>query len=89
MPSQSWNQAIAAQENAGVLQNTFTAAKTVINQQDLYGLFANFFKLGTKIRVTVHFGLSNIVTTPGTVTFQVMLGTIVVLSLLSESTGFG
>lgn len=78
MPNQAWNQAVVTQEAAGTAFGTFTTAKTVINQSNLYALFPNFFKIGTKLRVTVNAALSNIVTTPGTVSFQVMLGTIVV-----------
>jgi hypothetical protein len=78
MPSQGWEQLVVSQRAAGTLFNTYTTAKTVINQQDLYGLYAGFFELGRKLRVTVHMAVSNIVTTPGTITFQVMLGTIVV-----------
>lgn len=78
MPSQGWNQTLVTQRTAGTLFNTYTTAKTVINQQDLFGFYANYFQLGTKLRVTVHAALSTLITTPGTVTFQIMLGTIVV-----------
>jgi hypothetical protein len=78
MPQQGWNQLVVAQRAAGTLFNTYTTAKTVINQQDLYSFPPNFFQIGQKLRVTAHMAISNIVTTPGTVTFQVMLGTIVV-----------
>ena len=77
MPTQGWNQTLVTQRTAGTLFNTYTTAKTVINQQDLYGFYANYFQLGSKLRVKVRGGLSNIVTTPGTVTFQVMLGSVV------------
>ncbi len=77
MPSQGWNQTLVTQRTAGTLFNTYTTAKTVINQQDLVGLYANYFQLGSKLRVTVQMGISNIVTTPGTITFQVMLGSVV------------
>jgi hypothetical protein len=80
MPSQQWSQLLVTQNAAGALFNTFTTAKTVINQNCLYGYYANFFKVGQKIRVTVHMAISNIVTTPGTVTFQIMFGSIVVWS---------
>ncbi len=80
MPQQGWNQLVVSQRAAGTLFNTYTTAKTVINQQDLYSLPPNFFQLGQKIRQTVHFNMSNIVTTPGTVTFQTMLGSIVAFS---------
>lgn len=78
MPNQGWSQGVQSQSAAGTLFNTFTTAKTVINQQDLYGLYAGFFTLGRRLRITVNMAISNIVTTPGTVTFQVMLGSIVV-----------
>lgn len=78
MPSQAWNQAIVSQRAAGTLFNTFTTAKTVINQQDLYSFPPNFFQIGQRLRITANMAVSNIVTTPGTVTFQVMLGSIVV-----------
>jgi hypothetical protein len=80
MPGQFWSQALVTQRTAGTLFNTYTTAKSIINQQDLYGFYANYFRLGTALRVTAHMGLSNIVTTPGTVTFQIMLGTIPVWS---------
>lgn len=78
MPNQAWEQDVVSQDAAGTLFATFTTAKTVINQNLLYGFYANFFKLGTRLKITVNMAVSNIVTTPGTVTFQVMLGTIVV-----------
>lgn len=78
MPMQGWDQTLVTQRTAGTLFNTYTTAKTVINQQDLYGFYANYFQLGTTIRVKVDMAISNIVTTPGTITFQIMLGTIVV-----------
>lgn len=77
MPSQAWNQLVVSQRAAGTLFNTFTTAKTIINQQDLYSFYPNFFQLGTKLRVTAHMNISNITTTPGTITFQVMLGSVV------------
>jgi hypothetical protein len=77
MPTQGWNQTLVTQRTAGTLFNTYTTAKTVINQQDLYGFYANYFQLGSKLRITANMGISNIVTTPGTITFQVMLGSVV------------
>ncbi|WP_460374108.1 hypothetical protein, partial [Staphylococcus aureus] len=65
---------------AGTIFDTYTTAKTVINQQDLYGFYANYFQLGSKLRVTVCGSLTTLVTTPGTVTFQVMLGAVVVFT---------
>jgi len=80
MPTQGWNQTLVTQRTAGTLFNTYTTAKTIINQQDLYGFYANYFQLGSKLRVRAAMGISNIVTTPGTITFQVMLGSVVAWS---------
>jgi hypothetical protein len=77
MPTQGWNQTLVTQRTAGTLFNTYTTAKTILNQQDIYGFYANYFQLGSKLRITAHLAISNIVTTPGTITFQIMLGSIV------------
>lgn len=78
MPTQGWNQTLVTQRTAGTQFGSFTTAKTVINQQDLYGFYANYFQLGSKLRVRAQMSISNIVTTPGTIAFQVMLGSIIV-----------
>jgi hypothetical protein len=80
MPTQGWNQTLVTQRSPGTLFNAFTAAKSIINQQDLYGLYANYFQLGTKLRVRAAMSISNIVTTPGTIVFQLMLGSVVAWS---------
>lgn len=78
MPSQSWCQTIASQQAVGTFFATYTTAKTVINPQALVVLPAGFFDvLGKSIRVDVLGAISNIVTTPGTITFQVMLGSVI------------
>jgi hypothetical protein len=70
------SEALSAQQAAGTLLNGFTTAKSVINAQALFSTPAGdqFWRIGKTLRVTVAGGLSNLVTTPGTVTFQVMLG---------------
>jgi hypothetical protein len=73
-------QTLASQQAVGTLFNTYTTAKTVINQTDLVSLPANYLRVGSKIRVKAWGGLSNIVTTPGTVTFQVNLGAVAAYS---------
>lgn len=80
MPKQSWAQGLAAQRGQGTLFNTYTTAKTVINQEALYPIGGNSQSLGDSYHVSVKGGVSNIVTTPGTITFQIMFGTIVVWS---------
>ena len=72
---------IASQKAAGTLFNTYTTAKTVINPEALATLPPGFFdRVGQTLDIDVWGAISNIVTTPGTVTFQCMLGTIVVFT---------
>jgi hypothetical protein len=68
---------LSSQSAVGTSFGTFTTAKSVINATDLVTLPSNWFRIGSKLRIKVSGGLSNIVTTPGTVTFQIMMGTIV------------
>lgn len=79
MPAQfTQNLLLANQQGAGSLLNTYTTAKSVINPQALVTLPPNYLTLGTELRVTVSGGISNVVTSQRTFTFQVMMGSIVV-----------
>lgn len=81
MPAQIWTQMLSPQQQAaGSAFNTFTTAKSVLNPQSLIDLPRNFFAVGTKLRHKILMGLSNIVTTPGTVTFEIHLGSIAIWS---------
>jgi len=71
-------QLLVSQLAAGTLYNTYTTAKSVLNPTELLTLPPNFLRVGSRFRIRVWGALSNIVTTPGTVTFQVMLGSTVV-----------
>lgn len=75
-----YSQVLTSQRAAGTLFNTYTTAKSVLNVTELLPLPGNTLTVGSKLRIRVWGGLSNIVTTPGTVTFQVMMGNIVVWS---------
>lgn len=77
-PGQTWVGSLASQIAAGSLLATYTTAVSVINPQALYTIVPSFLNIGSMLRVTVYGGLSNIVTTPGTVTFQINLGAIAV-----------
>jgi len=66
---------VASQQAQGTLYNTYTTAKTVLNPQALWTVPAGFFaNTGQAVTIDVAGGISNIVTTPGTVTFQVQMG---------------
>lgn len=78
MPIQGWEQALTTQEAAGTSFGTFTTAKTVINQSNLVDHPRNYWQIGKKMRVTVCGSMGTLVTTPGTVAFQVMFGSVIV-----------
>ena len=67
-------QTLVAQKLNGALFNTYTTAKSVLNQTELLQIPGGYLQIGSTLRIRVFAGLSNIVTTPGTVTFQSMLG---------------
>lgn len=72
-----FTQTLTSQRAAGTLFNTYTTAKTVINASELVTLPANYLTTGSKFRIKALMGLSNIVTTPGTMAIQIMMGSIV------------
>jgi hypothetical protein len=74
---QSYQATLVTHQAAGTLFTTYTTAKSVINPQALYQLPAGFFYIGKALRVTAKGGISNIVTTPGTMNFQVKIGSVV------------
>ena len=80
MAIETYVQSLTTQHAGGTAQNTYTTAKSVINTQALYTLPADFWTVGRYLELNVEAALSNIVTTPGTITFQVMMGSIVVLT---------
>lgn len=78
MSLQSWQETLVTQQAAGTLFNTYTTAKSVINAQGLWVMPAGYLQIGKKFRITLKGGLSNIVTTPGLINFQVKFGGVVV-----------
>jgi len=72
-----YSQVLSSQRKVGTLFNTYTTAKSVINPDELVQLPPNYLTVGSKFRVRASGGLSNIVTTPGTIAFQIMMGSIV------------
>jgi len=73
-------QVLTQQKSAGTLFNTYTTAKTVINQENLLTLPPNYLGQGSKLKIRVYGGISNVVTATPTFTFQVMMGSTVAWS---------
>ncbi len=78
MPQPFLVQTLARQKAAGTSFGTYTTAKSVINATELVAMNANYMQVGCAFEIRAWGAISNIVTTPGTVTFQVMIGSIVV-----------
>jgi hypothetical protein len=72
-----FTQVLTSQKAHGTLFNTYTTAKTVINQENLVTLPANYLTIGSKFRVRASGGISNVVTAQPTFTFQIMMGSVV------------
>jgi hypothetical protein len=79
MGMQAWQETLVTQQAAGTLFNTFTTAKSVVNPQALWTMPAGFMRIGRMMRAFVMGAVSNIVTTPGTMNFQVKIGSAVAL----------
>jgi hypothetical protein len=84
MSLQSWEETLVSEYVDGPLQNTFTTAKSIFGVDGTdqaahckYTLPANFWVPGKTVMVNLRGNLSNIVTSPGTVTFQFMLGAVI------------
>jgi hypothetical protein len=65
---------LACQSRVGTLFNTFTTAKRVQNDEDVFNVPGNYMKSGAQFRLEVAGAISNVVTTPGNIFFQVMMG---------------
>lgn len=80
-------QLLRTQHQAGTLQNTYTTAKSVINSQAITPIPPGFLQLGDTVRVRASGGISNIVTSQPTFTFQVMMGTAQPSNIIAFTTG--
>src|SRR4051794_15419391 len=73
----TWEEALITSQVDGTALNTSTTATSIIPAAAKYTLPANFFSIGKSIKITAAGRLSNIVTTPGTLTLDVRLGSVV------------
>jgi hypothetical protein len=84
MSLQGWEETLVAQRVDSPLQNTYTTAKSIFGVDGTdqaahckYTFAPGFWVPGKTVMVNLRGDLSNIVTTPGTVTFQFMLGSVI------------
>lgn len=79
---------LATQSRVGGLFNTYTTAKRVQNDEDVFNVPGNYFKLGTRLRYNIKGGLSNVASTPGTFAVQVMMGTSNIIAFTTGNLSF-
>ena len=79
-PQPSFIDVLGVNTVAGTSFGTFTTAKTVIPTNSLCIVPAGYWTVGRYLEVDVFGGIGTLVTTPGTITFQVMLGSIIVFT---------
>jgi len=84
MSLQTWGECLVCQKADSPLQTTFTTAKSVFGVDGTdaaaackYTVPAGFFVPGKTLEINMRGDMSNIVTTPGTITFQVMVGAVI------------
>jgi hypothetical protein len=79
MPMQSWQSVLISAQTDGTALNTSTTETSILPTQARVTLPANFFQYaGQALRVRSMGRVSNIVTTPGTLTFRMKFGSIAV-----------
>lgn len=75
MSAQGWQETLVAQNADGAALTNSTTATSVLSSSGLYTFPANFWQFaGKTIRITAAGRISTVVTTPGTLTFNVRLG---------------
>lgn len=77
MGMQNWVTARRVAPAAGSSFGSFTTAKTVIPPTGLYVIRAGQLFVGAATRISVVGGIGNLITTPGTIEFQVKIGSVV------------
>lgn len=73
---QTFQETLVAQSVAGTVFDAYTTAKTVIPATNLITLPSNWFYIGRALKIDVMGAISNIVTTPGLMNFQVKIGSV-------------
>ena len=77
--NQSWMQAVTTAQTAGSTLSASVANTTILPTSALFTFPANFFTfIGQKWHLKAYGQMSNIVTTPGTITFNFQFGAVVV-----------
>lgn len=74
MSLQTWQETLISAQVDGTALNTSTSATSILPAAAKFTLPSNYFAIGKALRITAAGRISNIVTTPGTLTMSVRLG---------------
>lgn len=80
MSLQTWQETLISAQVDGTALNTSTTATSIIPAAAKLVLPANFFAIGKVLRVSSRGRISNIVTSPGTLTLDIRFGSTVVFN---------
>lgn len=80
MSLQSWQECLISSQVDGAALASSTTATSLLPGAAKFALPANFMAIGKVVRVSARGRISNIVTTPGTLTLDVRLGSVVVFN---------
>jgi len=80
MSFQSWEEVLASAQSDGTALNTSTTATSILPGSAKRTIAANQFLVGSVLRVRALGRISNIVTTPGTLTLDLRLGSVVIFN---------
>jgi hypothetical protein len=74
MSLQTWQETLTQAQVAGTAISASTTQASIIPAATKLVLPANFFRVGTMLKINAWGQVSNVVTTPGTLLFQLMFG---------------
>lgn len=77
MSLQGWSETLVTAQADGAALTNSTTATSIIPAGAKFTLPANFFQIGKAVRLTSRGRISNVVTTPGTLTLDVRLGAVI------------
>lgn len=80
MSLQTWEETLVTAQVDGTALANSTTATSIIPAAAKFTLSSNFFAIGKRLRVTASGRISNIVTTPGTLTLDLRFGSTVVFN---------
>jgi|SRR2546428_3740083 len=80
MSLQGWQETLITQQVDGTALANSTTATSLLAPAAKFTLPANYMAIGRTLRVTARGRISNIVTTPGTITLDVRFGSVVVFN---------